>query len=148
VSTRASPILLLSLLTASACGEHLPVSPFEHLRPVCHQTYEFSNYGCAVISGQVVGARGQPLRSVDIFTIGTGGNYDTPYTLTDAAGEFSLQIHRYDPPGVDSGSAWVRATVFLAGTPTHVDSVFVRFRLAPVGQIPDTARAVVTLDVP
>jgi hypothetical protein len=52
---------------------------------------------------------------------------------------------------LDSASLWVRATVIPTveqGRATVFDSALVRVRIAPVGQLPDTARLSIQLPVP
>jgi len=96
----------------------------------------------------VVGARGQPLQGVSVIAIGSGSDTRSGYELTDQDGQFMLRVIRYAPPPTgDSSSSWVRAVANL-GPQESVDSLLVRFRVRPVGAMPDTLRVVITLDVP
>ncbi len=119
----------------------------------CPQTGEFGNYGCAVVEGAVVGARGQPLTGVAVGPgqSADGGQFDTPFDYTDARGRFQLRLTRYVPAPSDSASVWIHANVLP--TPPEVvstiyDSALVRLLIAPVGHLPDTAHVSIVLQVP
>jgi len=119
----------------------------------CPQTGEFGNYGCAVVEGAVVGARGQPLGGVAVAPgpSADGGQFDTPFHYTDASGRFELRLTRYVPAPSDSASVWIHANVLP--TPPEVvstihDSALVRLLIAPVGHLPDTAHVSIVLQVP
>src|SRR2546427_7063136 len=79
----------------------------------CPQTGEFGNYGCAVVEGAVVGARGQPLGGVAVAPgpSADGGQFDTPFHYTDASGRFELRLTRYVSAPSDSASVWIHANV-------------------------------------
>ena len=97
----------------------------------------------------MVGARGQPLQGVSVVAIGSGSDTRSGYELTDQDGQFMLRVIRYAPPPTgDSSSSWVRAVAYGMGPPEPIDIVLVRFRVRPVGALPDTLRVVITLDVP
>src|SRR6266568_1649597 len=119
----------------------------------CPQTGEFANFGCAVVEGAVVGARGQPLGGVAVApgSSADGGQFDTPFHYTDASGRFQLRLTRYVPAPSDSASVWIHASVLP--TPPEVvstvhDSALVRLLIAPVGHLPDTAHVSIVLQVP
>jgi hypothetical protein len=119
----------------------------------CPQTYEFGNYGCVVIEGQVVGARSQPLAGVSVGPrpSADGGQFNTPYSSTKDDGRFRLRLTRYAPGPSDSASVWIRATVIppsTEGVATIFDSVLVRVRVAAVGEVPDTTHLTFVLPVP
>src|SRR2546425_478903 len=88
----------------------------------CPQTGEFGNYGCAVVEGAVVGARGQPLGGVAVAPgpSADGGQFDTPFHYTDASGRFELRLTRYVSAPSDSASVWIHANVLP--TPPEVVS--------------------------
>src|SRR5438552_11440608 len=79
----------------------------------CPQTGEFGNYGCAVVEGAVVGARGQPLRGAPVVPgpSADGGQRDTPFHHTDASARCELRLTRYLPPPSASASVWIHANV-------------------------------------
>lgn len=119
----------------------------------CPQTYEFGNTGCAIIAGLVTGTSDQPLAgfSVGPRSSADGGQFNTVYATTDAAGRFQLHLTRYASALADSASVWIRAasppSSQTQGPAVH-DSILVRLRVSPVGQIPDTAYVDITLPVP
>ncbi len=114
---------------------------------------EFGTYGCALIVGQVVGSRGQPLSAIDVVawsadTVGLAGGHGS----TSNEGWFSLRLPIMSPvrPVLDSVSVWVRATVIPQPPQmqaTIFDSVLVRAGIAAVGTLPDTAHATIALPV-
>ena len=119
----------------------------------CPQTYDFSNTGCAVFQGHVIGTQDQPLAGVSVGPrpSADGGQFNTVYATTDASGAFQFQLSRYSPSQSDSASVWIRATVIptqAERVATVFDSALVRVRVAPVGQIPDTCQIVIRLPVP
>jgi|SRR5205823_11003209 len=120
---------------------------------ICPQTYEFGNYGCAAIEGQVLGVRSQPLAGISVGprSSADGGQFNTPYASTDGNGRFQLHLTRYAHAASESASVWIRATVIptpAERVATIFDSVLVGVRVAPVGQVPDTARVTLVLPVP
>src|SRR5437879_6479224 len=88
---RASTLVLAVL---AGCRGHLTDTLDSH---TCPQTYEFGNYGCAVVEGQVLGARSQPLAGISVGPrpSADGGQFNSPYRLTDGNGRFQLQLTRY-----------------------------------------------------
>jgi hypothetical protein len=119
----------------------------------CPQTYEFGNTGCTVIAGDVRGARNQPLAGISVGPrpSADGGQFNTPYVSTNDNGRFQLRLTRFASAVSEGASVWIRATV--VPTPeeriaTIFDSVLVRVRIAPVGQVPDTADVTIVLPVP
>src|SRR5207244_11251651 len=84
----------------------------------CPQTGEFGNYGCAVVEGAVVGARGQPLGGVAVAPgpSADGGPFDTPFHYTDASGRLELRLTR--SLSAPSSSASVRFHSHVPPTPS------------------------------
>lgn len=119
----------------------------------CPQTYEFSNYGCAVFQGRVIGTQDQALPGISVGPrpSADGGQFNGVYATTDGNGAFQFRLHRYGFSPSDSAALWIRATV-LPTPPERIatifDSVLVRVRVAPVGEIPDTGHVVIRLSVP
>jgi hypothetical protein len=141
----------LALAVALLCGCRGPTDLRDS--PACPQTYAFGNYGCAAIEGSVLGARSQPLVAISVGPrpSADGGQFNTPYVSTDANGRFQLRLTRYERALSESASVWIRATVIptvAERVATTFDSVLVRVSVAPVGQVPDTARVVIVLRVP
>ena len=128
-------------------------NPIDTDSRTCPQTYEFGNYGCVVFQGRVIGTQDQPLSGVSVGPrpSADGGQFNGFYVATDGNGEFQFRLHRYGLSSSDTVALWIRATV-LPKLPEHVatifDSVLVRVRVAPVGEIPDTGRVVIRLPVP
>jgi len=146
-SWRASTLVLAVL---AGCRGYLTDTVDSH---TCPQTYEFGNYGCAAVEGQVLGARSQPLAGISVGPrpSADGGQFNSPYGLTDGNGRFRLQLTRYANTPSESASVWIRATVIPPPTErvaTIFDSVLVRLRVVPVGQVPDTAHVAIVLPVP
>lgn len=127
-------------------------------RGACPQTYEFGNFGCAEVRGQVLGSAGQPLRGVDVgprYFAGTEGGYNTYYTTTDSAGRFSFRVTRFSPRSApvdpDTFSIYVRASVRPppgGAAPLAMDSTLTRLTLAPLGSVPVPAVVTIRLDYP
>jgi hypothetical protein len=120
---------------------------------VCLQTYEFGNYGCVVVQGRVIGTQDQPLPGVAVGPAASAdaGQFNGAFVVTDGNGAFQFRLERYSHGPSDSASLWIRATVFPKlpeRVATTFDSVLVRVRVAPVGEIPDTGRVVIRLAVP
>ncbi len=148
-------IALAAISAAGSCG--METGPREDARACPVANGEFGTYGCTAISGQVVGARGQPLFAVSVGFLESldGGQFAGNYTATDTGGRFSLRPIRMAPPSSgaspDSVSLWIRATVVPTlpqMVATIFDSVLVRAKVAPVGSVPDTAHVAITLPVP
>jgi len=141
---------VVSLLAASGCDRF----PLVDLRsPTCPQTYEFGNYGCVVFAGRVIGTQDQPLTGVLVGPRpgADGGQFNGDLDATDANGHFQFRLSRFARSPSESASVWIRATVIPTlgdSVATIFDSVLVRVRVAPVGQVPDTARLVIRLPVP
>jgi len=125
----------------------------QHDSRSCPQTYEFGNYGCAIVQGRVVGAQNQPLQSISVGPVGSadGERFGAAYVSTDGTGAFQVRLIQHLPSSSDSASVWIRATLIptpAEGVATIFDSALVHLRIVPVGQIPDTAYLVITLPVP
>ena len=110
----------------------------------CHQTSEFGNYGCARIQGTVRNPAGVALAGawVSIGPLpGAPNSYDSPTANTDAAGQYSLEIHNYGPPPAsfpDTVPMYVRA--FRQNPQPVADSVLVNMIFAPVAEVPAVVR--------
>ena len=142
--------LTLALPLLLGCGRGLTDSRDSR---ICPQTHEFGNYGCAAVEGGILGARSQPLAGISVGpgVSADGGQFNTPYVMTDSNGRFQLRLTRYARGTSESASVWIRAIVIPAPAErvaTIVDSALVRLRVAPVGQVPDTAHAAIVLPVP
>ena len=125
----------------------------------CQQTYEFGNTGCFEVQGQVVGARGQPLRGiyVGLRPLAKPNVFDSRGGTTDSAGEFRIRLSRVlGMPPVDQTSDTLSVYVLAAdlrsasvGAPPQVrDSVLAKATIAPVGVVPFPAIVRVVLPVP
>lgn len=105
----------------------------------CPQTYEFGNYGCADLHGQVLDSLDQAVAGV---VVGAGnGGFNTMGTTTDLDGRFRLRLTLFFPIVGDTASVLVRAadprTVPLGGQVPRVrDSVVAVARVAPLGKVP------------
>jgi hypothetical protein len=120
----------------------------------CRQTSEFGNYGCILITGTVIGLRGQLLSGAYI-SLGErvdGGQFGGGFDTTDATGRYAIRRIRVlaDRTPSDSVTLWVRGvraltSAGLAG-PYYRDSSRVRVRVTPIGAIP--AATVVDLTLP
>ena len=139
--------VLAATITALGACESTPVEADLRL---CDQTYEFGNYGCTDISGQVVGSGGQPLPDILVYPheLPDQDHFDSPSDRTDANGRFGLRLHRmYSPPPMgepDKVSLYVLAvdlrSADASGRPRVMDSVLVQVTVAPVGAMaPHTA---------
>jgi hypothetical protein len=150
--------LLLSLLTFGACEA---VTGLREGDGACPQTYEFSNHGCAEVSGRVLGTGGQPLAGITVYPAvpEDGHGYNTPHSITRADGAFHLRMTRYvqrhPVTAPDTFSVYVvaRATpipVEGGGPPVFParDSVLVQLELAPVGKVPTPAEVEIRLAYP
>jgi hypothetical protein len=110
---------------------------------LCEQTYEFGNYGCVDITGQVLGSASQPLPNISVGPryLRDRDDFNSPFTRTGADGRFRLRLHRYGAPppvGPDTVSFYLHAVDFNRPV-TGKDSVMIQVTVAPVG-----ARAPVT----
>jgi len=99
----------------------------------CPQTYEFGNYGCALIEGQVTDASGSSLSGIDVGPVHLEGRdcCNTVFAETDVDGHYSFMIHRFAPPPADTTTMFVRAS--RRTHPRWKDSVRVVIRFAAVG---------------
>ncbi len=125
----------------------------QHDSRSCPQTYEFGNYGCAIVQGRVVGAQNQPLGGISVGPVGGGDGerFGSAFVSTDRTGAFRVQLIQHLPSSSDSASVWIRATVIptpAERVATIFDSALVHLRIVPVGQIPDTAYLLIKLPVP
>ena len=147
--------LVTSVAVVSACTS----STRSEVDPrLCQQTYEFGNYGCADITGQVLGSAGQPLPGISVGPIFLPGReeFNSPFANTDADGRFRLRLHRFGAPpptgNSDTVSLYIRAIdPRSAGlnSPARVrDSVLVQLTVAPVGAIAPITEVVLRLSTP
>lgn len=132
------------------CSEPLSTSG------ACQQTFEFGNFGCAIVRGRVIDQNDMPLAGVPVG-LGDGADSDdfsSGHVDTRADGSFETRlIRRNRLAGADSDSAslWVRAAVrpdLPQMESTIRDSVLIRVRVADVGAIPDTTTVDIRLTVP
>jgi hypothetical protein len=114
---------------------------------VCPQTYEFGNYGCAVVRGQALDTSNQPMSGVMIGLGSSAGSegFNTAGATTGIDGRFVIRLVRFAPSsstsGSDSASVWIRGVsspITIGSGSSKRDSVLVRVRVAPVGATPDT----------
>jgi hypothetical protein len=125
----------------------------------CPQTYEFGNYGCLEVVGQVLGSSEQPLAGIVVgprFVQASAG-FNTPYATTNDEGRFTLRVTRYGPrespaAGPDTVSLYVLAvdprSAGVNVTATVRDSVLVRAAVAPVGAVPVAQSVTMRLAAP
>ena len=119
---------------------------------VCEQTYEFGNYGCTDITGQVLDAASQPLTNISVGPryLPDRHDFNSPFARTDADGRFRLRLHRYGAPppvGPDTVSFYVHAVDF-ARPVTGKDSVLIQVTVAPVGALAPVTSVVLRLSTP
>lgn len=149
-------VLLIGLFATVSCDSATAVEEFG----ACRQTHEFGNYGCAEVSGRVLGSQGQPLIGVSVgprYLAEVGPPlYDAMYVETDAQGRFRFRVTRYAPRKLlvvpDTFSLYVSAAVRPnpgTGAPSSVvDSVLVQVELAPIGAVPRPAEVEIRLSHP
>ena len=139
-----------SLTTLLACSE-------PEQDPVCPSSSgEFGLVGCAVLEGQIFGNLGQGLSDVNVSMRAlrpcsctqSGGE-------TDSQGRFRFTVEQFEASETDDTlSVMVRAAAtgeqYPQPTPTTfvTDSVEVLLTFKPVGAIPDTTVAEITLHIP
>ena len=144
----------LMVLSACASSPARPDTDAQH----CAQTYEFGNYGCTDIAGQVLGSAGQPLAGIYVGPryLADRDGFNAPYVTTDAEGLFRLRLTRFSAPPPagepDTVSLYVRASdpsssgVDLPAT--IQDSVLVHVTVAPVGAVAPMIHVVLRLPKP
>ena len=143
--------IAIGTLALAAC-EPSPARPVVDRR-LCEQTYEFGNYGCTDITGQVLGSAGQPLSGIGVSPRYFPGRYDfnSPALKTDADGRFWLRLHRFATPpveGPDTVSLYVRALDFRSPDASVRDSVLIQVMVAPVGSVAPVTHVVLRLPTP
>lgn len=148
----ALPLSLLLSACQSTTGTNLSAA--------CQQSYEFGNYGCAEVTGRVLGSSGKPLSGVSVgprfLSEPDAGMYNSPYVDTDSEGRFRFRIQRYaqrrNVPVPDTFSIYVRAAVrpppAAGASSPAVDSVLVQLELAPIGQVPNPSEVEIHLSYP
>lgn len=124
----------------------------------CRQTYEFGNFGCAEITGQVLGSSDQPLTAASIVIRDApdpnAGYYGNAVTQTNAAGLFRVRVTRLLPRPIkvvpDTFSIYVLARVIhqFGAPPWPPDSALVQVELAPIGAIPKATEVQLRLPFP
>jgi hypothetical protein len=131
---RSATSALCALLTmATGCTD----GSEPHDGSLCPQTSEFANVGCARVAGTVRDGAGHLLAGVyvDLVPPSTADNsYDSPSATTEAAGSYSLEIHRFDAQAsvraADTIPLYLRGAV--ADQPGLRDSVLVEVIFVPV----------------
>lgn len=164
-STRHAPALLsraalclLALASAAGCRGILGGGEEED-DSLCRQTYEFGNYGCALVEGRVVDPRGAPVAGAYVGLWapedGDRGGYNFPTLRTGADGRFAMEVQRFTQPPVipspDTVTMYLHASVPSGGPADPVyrsDSVAVVLHVMPVGARAVTTHADVTVPVP
>jgi hypothetical protein len=144
----------LALVAISACNSTTESGESR----ACAETLEFANTGCLEVSGQVVGLRDQPLAGIMITPsyVHNGDTFGNSTVISDVNGAFMFRATRLAglPPSVgpDTLSLWVVGAEPNTGTvgspPPMRDSVLVQVAVSPVGDIPTTAVARLTLPAP
>lgn len=124
----------------------------------CAQTYEFGNYGCTDIAGQVLGSAGQPLGGIYVGAryLPDRDGFNSPYVRTDVDGLFRLRLTRFSgPPPAgepDTVSLYIQAsdpTSSGINRPATIqDSVLVHVTIAPVGAVAPLTHVVLRLPKP
>jgi hypothetical protein len=120
---------------------------------------EFGAGGCAVVSGRVVGARGQPIPGRGLaggISAREGcGACNSPGIVIDSLGRFSETVHWFSTSAPDSALVVVRVAATGAGypqegtRPAYTDSARVVLRFARTGdQARPAAEVVLRLPVP
>ena len=124
---------------------------------LCNQTYEFSNFGCARVTGVVTRPGGEPLGGVYVSLHALDesgfdrGEYNTPSTVTDADGRFSIEIKRYGSPAEIPSPDTLTARMQVArvyGHDVYRTDIPVVLHFSPVGAKAVTVTKDVTLVVP
>ncbi|MEP7384653.1 MAG: hypothetical protein ABI910_23480 [Gemmatimonadota bacterium] len=125
----------------------------------CQQSYEFGNSGCAEVSGQAVGLRGQALQGISVFARGSPDffPFSSGYVVSDASGAFRVRITRmFGSPPADRAQDTVSVYVvarnqpvdWATGQPRVQDSVFTLVRVSPVGSVPEASSLRIVLPIP
>ena len=107
-------MLLIGLFATVSCDSATAVEEFG----ACRQTHEFGNYGCAEVSGRVLGSQGQPLIGISVgprYLAEVGPPlYDAMYVETNT-GTLPFRVTRYAPRKLlvvpDTFSLYVSAAV-------------------------------------
>jgi hypothetical protein len=137
--TTPRPWLLLVAIIAALASCRDPVDPVES--PLCPQTYEFGNYGCARVVATIAAQPDASLQGrvyVAVIAVGLHSGFDAAYVDGTAIGTYSVSLTRFGPgrPGSgDTVSVWVRATVHDNSQLIAADSILRVIRFAPVGQL-------------
>ena len=155
-SIRQLGSIAASIAVVGACESspiHADVDP-----RLCDQTYEFGNFGCTDIIGQVLGSAGQPLTRISVGPryLPDRDDFDSPFHKTGADGRFRLRLHRFGAPPPagepDTVSLYIRA-VDLSSADFNVpalvrDSVLIQVTVAPVGALAPVTNVVLRLPTP
>lgn len=148
--------VVAALAITGVAGCHEPAAVDDG---ACRQTGEFGNTGCAVISGTVLGARGQALEGVMVFgrVDAVGAGFASSYNTSGADGSFEVLVTRFNPPAsADPRNDTLSFYVVAANQPVHWalgqlkvrDSARTTVRMSQVGQIPTPSNLTLTLDIP
>ncbi len=150
-----SVVAALALVGAAAC--HEPAAVVDN--GACKQTGEFGNTGCAVVSGMVLGARGQALEGVLVFARvdAAAPGFASSYGASNADGSFKVIVTRYaglEPadPQNDTLSFYAVAANqpvdWALGQPKVRDSAFTTVRISHVGSVPTPSNLTLRLEIP
>lgn len=148
-------VAMLALWGAAGC--HEPAAVVDN--GACRQTGEFGNTGCAVVSGMVLGARGQALAGVMVFARvdAAAAGFSSSYDPSSADGSFKVIVTRYagrEPvdPQNDTLSFYVVAANqpvdWALGQPKVRDSAFTTVRISHVGSVPTPSNLTLRLEIP
>ena len=154
---RVIAMYVAALAALAACGSSSPTRAEVDPR-LCDQTYEFGNFGCTDIAGQVLGSAGQPLPGISVGPryLPDRHDFNSPFVDTDAEGRFHLRLHRFGAPPPagqpDTVSLYIRALDFRSAgvnIPARVrDSVLIQVTVAPVGAVAPVTEVVLRLPTP
>jgi hypothetical protein len=146
---RISPLWALIALLAG-CSDSSDANPGS-----CPQTFEFGNFGCARVEGVVRDASGAPLAKARVGLTpaeGVPNTFNSPSDETDAAGNYSLEIHDLggegEHPAPDPVPMNLRAALLTGESfaPTS-DLVPVSLKFSAVGEVPEVAMVDITIPV-
>lgn len=136
-------LLALGCSSPTALGEAAP----------CSAAFD----SCVLVTGHVVGERGQPLVGVWVGPRATSDEwgFSVMYNQTDSSGYFAVRfgnIYRMPAGAVgDSLPVWIKAAIqpqLPQMTATVFDSVLVKARISPLGEVPVPVVVSIRLAVP
>ena len=104
---------------------------------------EFGMDGCTDIVGRVVTNSDQPVAGA--YTLTRHGTLSSSISATDGNGHFRLRVSCIMGCPASGDSVWIRA--FVVNRPdwpgSTIESVAVRPRFSPLGEVPDSTYAVI-----